>query len=1365
MDFSVLEGILIGRVDPHIYAFTTNTVPNYLKVGDTYRPVSVRLQEWREHFPDLQKEYERIAKVDDNTYFRDFAVHYFLEQEKKRMRLQQNDLRAGIYYSKEFFKETTTQDVVDAIDDIMRDFKENAGKYQFYKADTRLPETYKYDRTETYEPRPNQVATIKRFKEAVDAGETKLLMYAVMRFGKSFTSMCCAVEMDASVVVVVSAKADVKEEWKKTVESHIKFAEYTFLTAGDLASDTSAIHKIVASGKKVVAFLTLQDLQGDTIKDRHREVFGNTIDLLIVDETHFGARAEKYGQVLLEKGHEKDVKNKKDDEDYIDAKDANEQIKVLDARIKLHLSGTPYSILTTNEFSKKNIIAFYQFTDIVKDQEKWIKENNDADEPEEEWKNPYYGFPQMIRFAFNPNESSRQRLKELRESGVSYAFSALLKPRSIKRSDDGAHKKFIYEREILELLEVIDGSKNDAELLGFLNYDRIKTGSMCRHVVIVLPYCASCDAMEELIRANSGRFRNLGEYQIINISGVDKPNEYRSAADIKGKIRQCEAEGKKTITLTVNRMLTGSTVEEWDTMLFLKDTASPQEYDQAVFRLQNQYVKKYVDKDGNTIKYNMKPQTLLVDFMPGRMFSMQEQKSQIYNVNVDEAGNSRLEERISEELRISPIIVMNSDKMEQVRTTDILQAVSEYSKTRGVAEETAEIPVDLSLMDIETIRVAIEKENELGSKQGFTTKAHEGDGDGSDMNTPADTGRAGEDPDNDGHEENTDTGTHTGRTDDENKKDPVKQFRSYYARILFFAFLTKDIVISLEDIILKLDTADNERIARHIGISKPVLKAILGGMNKFALRSLDYKIYNLNRLSHDDSVEPVERASIAVRKFGKLGESEVITPKKICDEMVALIPDDGFITAIANGHKILDIAGKAGEFALAIFERMKHLGVEDTEIQNVIYTIPTSGITYEFTRMIYEILGLNVRNLALSENLTSYKLIELKDRRDKVDYERIAAILTQKKPFDEIKLSDNVTEGDEKMEFSIVIGNPPYQEKAIGDNKGYTPPIYDKYLDLAYCLSEHAIMIHPARFLFNAGSTPKEWNKKMLESDYIKLISYEADASKIFPGTAITGGIAVTEFNKTRRVAPIGIYVPYEELNLIRRKVVAHTRFTSISSIMSGRTPYLFTDDFHTENPNAAELLSDGHMYDVSSNAFSTLQNVFLREVPTNPDDYCRVLGRLNNVRAYCWIKRSYVRARVPEYINSWKVFLPKANGASGMLGDEPARLISKPVVGKPYDIATDTFICVGSFENEASANALYKYLNGKFARILLGILKVTQDNTADKWEYVPIQDFTHDSDIDWSKSIAEIDKQLYTKYGLSPDEIAFIEAKVEPME
>ena len=137
----------------------------------------------------------------------------------------------------------------------------------------------------------------------------------------------------------------------------------------------------------------------------------------------------------------------------------------------------------------------------------------------------------------------------------------------------------------------------------------------------------------------------------------------------------------------------------------------------------------------------------------------------------------------------------------------------------------------------------------------------------------------------------------------------------------------------------------------------------------------------------------------------------------------------------------------------------------------------------------------------------------------------------------------------------------------------------------------------------------------------------------------------------------------------------------------------------------------------------------------------------------------------MPEYIDTWKVFLPKANGASGMLGDEPARLISRPVVGKPYDIATDTFICVGSLEDEAQANALFKYLNGKFARILIGILKVTQDNTADKWAYVPLQDFSDHSDIDWDKTTSEIDLQLYEKYGISADEIAFIESKVASLE
>ena len=147
--------------------------------------------------------------------------------------------------------------------------------------------------------------------------------------------------------------------------------------------------------------------------------------------------------------------------------------------------------------------------------------------------------------------------------------------------------------------------------MGFLDYDKIKKGNMCRHIVCVLPFRASCDALENLIIENKERFKNLCGYEIINIAGVENETEFRNTQDVKTKIKAYEAENKKTITLTVNRMLTGSTVEEWDTMLYFKDTASPQEYDQAIFRLQNQYIREFVDENNDVIKFNMKPQTLL----------------------------------------------------------------------------------------------------------------------------------------------------------------------------------------------------------------------------------------------------------------------------------------------------------------------------------------------------------------------------------------------------------------------------------------------------------------------------------------------------------------------------------------------------------------------------------------------------------------------------------------------------------------------------------------------------------------------------------------------------------------------------------
>ncbi len=1350
IDKSCLDNIIIGRVEPRIYAFTTNTIPNYLKVGDTYRPVSTRLDEWRVHFPELEKQYEGTARINDDVYFRDYAVHQFLETDKQRARLTPTDIPAGVYYSREFFKDANSEDVQAAITDIEKDFSDNAGKYQFYNAENRLAETFTFARTETFTPRPNQEKTIKAFRQAIDSGRKNLLMYAVMRFGKSFTSMCCAVDMDAKLVVIVSAKADVKMEWKKTVESHVRFADYVFLTSDELNRNNKIITETLSNGKKVAVFLTLQDLQGDTIKDKHQEVFGQDIDLLLVDETHFGARADKYGAVLKGEKYEKDVKNKKDADDFVDVEEADETIKTLHTNITIHLSGTPYRILMGSEFKKEDIIAFYQFTDIVHDQEAWDKEHV-LDDNYKEWDNPYYGFPQMVRFAFNPNESSRKRLEELKKSGTTYAFSALFKPLSIKKSEVDLHKKFKYEQEILDLLEVIDGSKSDDQLLGFLNYDKIKDGKMCRHIVIVLPYCASCDALEALIAANTDKFHNLNGYKIINISGVDNPNAYRSPDAIKAAVRQAEKNGQKTITLTVNRMLTGSTVPEWDTMLYLKDTASPQEYDQAIFRLQNQYIKTYVDDNGDTIKYNMKPQTLLVDFMPNRMFVMQETKSKIYNANVDTGGNSVLKERICEELRISPIVTINADKIVEVKAADILQVVSNYQKDKGIKDEALETPVDLSILEDATIRAAIEQENEIGSKSGISTPAHDGsDGnEGDDLNTPN-----GGTPDPNAEDTNdTPPQDNTLSLGDDPRQQEIsnkKKIQSYYVRILLFAYITKDRVISVSDIIEKMETEDNKRIADNLGLKKEILVLLHQKSNKFVLSDLDYKIQDLNDLSQATDLSPEDRAAVAVKKFGKLGDAIVITPSNICDDMVYLFPDD-FLKEVAERRgRILDIAGTSGEYALALQKKLLSLGIDRQVVADMIYTIPKSSICYELTRKLYEMLGLNVANIA--KQFVATDLLDVKTD-DEIDYEKITKIITQNKSFDTIKLTDDPTQGETDMiQFDAVVGNPPYQgENDYNDRK---PPIYNFFMDLSSYISNQYCLITPARFLFNAGHTPKAWNRKMLLDPHFKVVRYYSRSKDVFDSVDIKGGVAISLRNKNISFGSIKTFTAYDKLNGILSKVLNNKEMSSMRKVVSSQGIYRFSDTLFKIHPEVANVSGSGTGAKIVSKVVELLPNVFL-ETPNAPN-FVQIIAKGAHGRITRYIKKDYLQDN--EYLNTFNVALPESNGTG------PFEAFSTPFIAYPQMGVTDTFISIGMFTSETEALNLLSYVKTKFLRAMLGVKKATHHNPKDTWEYVPLQDFTDKSDIDWSKSISEIDKQLYAKYNLDESEIAFVESMIKTM-
>lgn len=341
------------------------------------------------------------------------------------------------------------------------------------------------------------------------------------------------------------------------------------------------------------------------------------------------------------------------------------------------------------------------------------------------------------------------------------------------------------------------------------------------------------------------------------------------------------------------------------------------------------------------------------------------------------------------------------------------------------------------------------------------------------------------------------------------------------------------------------------------------------------------------------------------------------------------------------------------------------------------------------------------------------------------------------------------------MKFDFAIGNPPYQDTTTGGNETFAPPVYNKFLDSAYQIADRVEMIHPARFLSNAGSTPKEWNKKMLDDEHLKILYYEQDSSKVFGNTDIKGGVTVTYRDLTKNYGAIEVFSPYDELRSINSKVSDISK-VSIKEIIYTQNRFNL-DNLYLIHPEYKSVIgSEGKDRRFRNNIFEKIPS-FLEKAANESD--IAVIGVIKNKRYWRYIDKELVDLE-HENLMKWKVIVPRANG-KGVLGES----FSSPIVIGPNQGYTQTFIGIGAFDTNYEANSLLKYIKSKFLRTMLSILKIDQHNERDTWAKIPLQDFTDKSDIDWSVSISNIDKQLYKKYGLSEEEIAFIENNVKEME
>lgn len=340
--------------------------------------------------------------------------------------------------------------------------------------------------------------------------------------------------------------------------------------------------------------------------------------------------------------------------------------------------------------------------------------------------------------------------------------------------------------------------------------------------------------------------------------------------------------------------------------------------------------------------------------------------------------------------------------------------------------------------------------------------------------------------------------------------------------------------------------------------------------------------------------------------------------------------------------------------------------------------------------------------------------------------------------------------GKKKL-FDICIGNPPYQDTTDSDSTRM-PPVYDKFMDAANEVADKVELIHPARFLFNAGYTPKAWNEKMLNDPHFKVLKYEPNSDNVFPGlsTPLKGGVAISYYDHDSNFGSIGIFTKFPELNCILNKV-QKTNPVSLDTIISSPLSYKVSDLMIKENPTLVPRLR--------SSAFTKLSSIFYKSVPNDGREYIALIGLDENKRrAKRFVRKDYI-VDTGNTLNKYKLLMAKANG-SGDFGET----LSAGTLTGPRTGYLQTFIGIGRFSSENEARNVEKYIKAKFTRAMLGILKTTQDCPGPKWHYIPLQNFSDHSDIDWSKSIHEIDLQLYKKYGLSADEINFIETHVKEM-
>lgn len=1185
--------------------------------------------------------------------------------------------------------------------------------------------------------RPEQVEAIRKTVKKFKTGN-QMLWNAKMRFGKTLTALQVAKECRFEHILILTHRPVVSDGWYDDFGKIFYDTDYVF---GSKTKGEDISH-LIDTDKKFVYFASMQDLRGSESVggkfDKNDEIFLTKWDFVVIDEAHEGTLT-KLGQAVIDT-----------------ITDLSDNPKIL------RLSGTPFNLL--DKFKEDEIYTW----DYVMEQRAKLEWNiahfGDS--------NPYAALPELQIFTYNLDklipgymdvEDSAFNFREFFRTWTGNV------QKDFKPMPDGTRVgDFVHKTDVKKFLDLMCASDDKSNY----PFSTQEYREFFRHSLWILPGVKEAKALSALLREHS--VFGSGAFNIVNVAGSgDEEIDSRDALDAVRNAFGDNPDETYSITLSCGRLTTGVTVPEWTAVFMLAGTfsTSASSYMQTIFRVQSPA----------NINGKVKERCCVFDFAPDRTLKMVAEAGKLST----KTGSTSADRIVMGEfLNFCPVIAVSGSNMQPYNVDKLLQQLKKAYTDRVVRNGFDDRHIyndnllklnDIELADFESLKKIVgaskqaEKVREIDiNDQGFTDEEY------------AELERIEKKPKNERTPEDLALLEEKKKKRD-NAQKAMSILRGISIRIpllIYGADVPVDREITVDNFVDLIDDASWDEFM-PTGVTKDIYQKFSKYYEQDVFVAAGRQIRNMalaaDELSPDDRVKKIA-AQFAM--FKNPDKETVLTPWRVVNMHMSdclggccfynedftdtleepRFVDRGRVTAdtLSNTKaQILEINSKTGLYPLYVTYSIYRKRCEAVDPKDL-----TIEKQYQLWRQTVKENVFVICKTPMAKAITRRTLLGY--RKGKINAHAFDDIIMQLKEKPE-QFKEKVLRGsfwnkeNKEMKFDAVVGNPPYQLSDGGAQASATP-IYNLFVEIAKKLSDKYVsLIMPSRWM-TGGKGLDSFRREMIRDEHILKLFDHFNAADCFSNVDIKGGICyflrdknitglceVVSYTKDgifisiRKLCEEGdeIFIRENRLISIKRKVQSLTK-ESFESIVSAMKPYGLRGDVF-KNPQKYNL--------------PPMSNEFI-------EDGLTIWGLdATQKRAKKYVQRDYPIPK-QEYIGGYKLFVSRNQG-TGVLGEE----FSAPIFASPNECCTETFVVIGLFTDKQEMMNCWKYICTKFFRAMVGIRKNDQGAGRAIYKFVPLQNFTDKSDIDWSKSISEIDQQLYKKYNLTNEEISFIESMIKPME